>query len=67
MSAALNCPHVGAGKKCKIASLDQLPGRSDAYVRIYNCSVCHHERRITVWATDKVAQNPLQLAAARHL
>jgi hypothetical protein len=51
----------------QIASLDQLPGRSGAYVRIYNCSVCHHERRITVWATDKVAQNPLQLAAARHL
>ena len=27
----------------RIASLDQLPGRSNTYVRVYNCPACHHE------------------------
>src|ERR1700681_2801028 len=49
------------GKEMQIASLDQLPGRSYAYVRVYNCPACHHERRLTVWATDAVAQKPPQL------
>ena len=28
-----------------------LPEGSDAAVRIYHCSACHHEMRLTVWAT----------------
>ena len=48
----------------RIASLDQLPGRSNAYVRVYNCPACHHERRLTVWATDTAAQRPRGLADA---
>ena len=49
-------PACRCGQKMQIASLDQLPGRSDAYVRVYNCPACHHERRLTVWATDTAAQ-----------
>ena len=30
-------PACRCGKEMQIASLDQLPGRSDAYVRVYNC------------------------------
>jgi hypothetical protein len=29
----------------QIVSPDQLPGRSDADVRVYSCPACHHERR----------------------
>jgi hypothetical protein len=43
----------------QIASLDQLPGRSD-----YNCPACHRERRLTVWATDTAAQRPPRSEAA---
>ena len=41
-------PACRCGKEMQIASLDQLPGKSDAYVRVYNCPACHHERRLTV-------------------
>jgi hypothetical protein len=57
-------PACRCGKEMQIASLDQLPGRSDAYVRVYNCPACHHERRLTVWATDTAAQRPRRLADA---
>jgi hypothetical protein len=57
-------PACRCGKEMQIASLDHLPGRSDAYVRVYNCPACHHERRLTVWATDPAAQRPRRLADA---
>src|ERR1700733_3408150 len=61
----IELPACRCGKEMQIASLDQLPGRSNAYVRVYICSACHHERRLTVWATDTVAQRQPQLAP-RH-
>jgi hypothetical protein len=60
-------PACRCGKEMQIASLDRLPGRSDAYVRVYNCPVCHHERRLTVWAADTPAEKPPRLAAAFSL
>ena len=35
----------------EIASIERLPEGSDADVRVYHCSTCHHEMRLTVWAT----------------
>ena len=58
----IELPACRCGKEMQIASLDQLPGRSDAYVRVYNCPACHHERRLTVWASDPAAQRPRRLA-----
>ena len=39
------------GKEMEIASIERLPEGSDADVRVYHCSACHHEMRLTVWAT----------------
>ena len=38
---------------------------SDAFVRVYNCPACDHERRLTVWAADAVARKPTRLEASR--
>ena len=47
------------------SKLGPTPGKKcDAYVRVYNCPACHHERRLTVWATDTAAQRPRRLADA---
>jgi hypothetical protein len=48
-------PECQCGKEMQIASRDQLPARSDAYIRVYNCPACQHEMRLTVWATDAAA------------
>ena len=32
-----------------IATIEMLPEGSDAAVRIYRCSGCHREMRLTVW------------------
>ena len=60
-------PVCRCGKEMQIASLDQHPARSDVHIRVYNCRACHHEMRLTVWATDTVAERPPRLAAAPHL
>ena len=56
-------PACRCGKEMQIASLDQLPGRSDAYVRVYNCPACHHERRLpfglpTQWLKGRLSWRP---------
>ena len=48
-------PACRCGEEMQIASLDQLPQRSDALIRVYKCPACHHEMRLTVWATDTPA------------
>ncbi len=35
----------------EIASIEVLPEGSDAAVRVYRCSECDREMRLTVWAT----------------
>jgi hypothetical protein len=45
-------PACQCGKEMQIASLERLPARSDAGIRVYSCRSCHHEMRLTVWATD---------------
>jgi hypothetical protein len=34
-----------------IATIEVLPEGSDAAVRVYRCSGCEREMRLTVWAT----------------
>ena len=35
----------------KVASIERLPEGTDAAVRVYHCSSCNHEMRLTVWAS----------------
>jgi hypothetical protein len=45
-------PACRCGNKMQIASFDPLPESGDAHIRVYKCSSCHHEMRLTVWASD---------------
>ena len=45
-------PVCRCGNEMHIASLDPPQEGSDAHIRIYKCSSCHHEMRLTVWAAD---------------
>ena len=44
-------PTCRCGEVMEIASFEWLSEGSDAAVRVYRCSACHHELRLTVWAT----------------
>jgi hypothetical protein len=39
-------PECRCGKEMQIASIDRLPERNDAHIRVYNCPACHHEMRL---------------------
>jgi hypothetical protein len=43
-------PECRCGKEMQIARVDEFPDRTDAQIRVYNCSTCHHEMRLTVWS-----------------
>ena len=51
----IELPACACGKEMHIANLNPIPQRSDAHIRVYNCPACHHEMRLTVWATDMAA------------
>jgi hypothetical protein len=36
----------------QIAGVEILPDRIDAQIRVYRCSTCRHEMRLTVWSQD---------------
>jgi hypothetical protein len=44
-------PACQCGEPMDIASIEVLPEGSDAAVRVYRCSGCDREMRLTVWAT----------------
>jgi hypothetical protein len=44
-------PACQCGEDMDIASIEVLPEGSDAAVRVYRCSGCEREMRLTVWAT----------------
>ena len=44
-------PACRCGQEMEIARIERLPEGSDADVRVYQCRTCHHEMRLTVWAT----------------
>jgi hypothetical protein len=43
-------PTCRCGEVMEVASIERLPKGSDAAVRLYRCTVCRHEMRLTVWA-----------------
>jgi hypothetical protein len=45
-------PECRCGKEMRIMRVDDLPDRTDAQIRIYNCPACQHEMRPTVWSQD---------------
>jgi hypothetical protein len=47
-------PDCRCGKKMRIASID-LEETSCTHVRIYDCSACRHEMRLTVWGADALS------------
>ena len=44
-------PECRCGHEMKIAR-DELTVRTDAEIRIYKCSICQHEMRLTVWSKE---------------
>jgi hypothetical protein len=48
-------PDCRCGKEMQITRIDELPDRTDAKIRIYNCPACQHEMRLTVWSQDLLA------------
>ena len=48
-------PECRCGEEMKVARTERVPDQTDAHIRIYNCRVCAHEMRLTVWADDLLA------------
>ena len=44
-------PTCRCGEVMEVASIERLPEGSDAAIRVYRCTACRHEMRLTVWAT----------------
>ena len=45
-------PACRCGEMMEVASIERLPEGSDAAVRVYRCTACHHEMRLTVWHAE---------------
>ena len=45
-------PACRCGEAMEVASIERLPEGSDAAIRVYQCTECRHEIRLTVWALD---------------
>ena len=50
-------PACHCGGEMQIAAIEMLPQGSDAAVRIYRCSECQRETRLTVWAAPPLQAN----------
>jgi hypothetical protein len=48
-------PECRCGKKMRTASADPFLGKRDTHIRVYDCPVCHHEMRLTVWGADALS------------
>ena len=55
MPGCTELPECRCGKEMLIASVERLPERSDAGVRVYKCPACRHEMRLTIWTIDAAA------------
>jgi hypothetical protein len=45
-------PGCHCGAEMRIATVDPIPERGDAHIRIYKCPSCAREMRLTVWVSD---------------
>jgi hypothetical protein len=58
---ALDCtdgPECRCGEEMQIVRVETLSKRTDAQIRVYNCPICHHELRLTVWSQDLLINDP---------
>jgi Zn ribbon nucleic-acid-binding protein len=51
-SGSTELPECRCGKEMQLWRIEEIPGRTDAQIRIYNCPTCQHEMRLTVWSED---------------
>lgn len=42
-------PACRCGKEMRIARTCSVPESTETHIRVYDCPVCHHELRLTVW------------------
>ena len=47
----IESPACHCGAEIEITTIETLPEGADAAVRVYRCSACAREMRLTVWAT----------------
>jgi hypothetical protein len=45
-------PACQCGKEMRIARTSALPESTETHIRVYDCPVCHHELRLTVWGAE---------------
>jgi hypothetical protein len=57
-------PACQCGGEMQVAVIESLPEGSDAAVRVYRCSGCQREMRLTVWATHPAHANGRPLSHA---
>ena len=42
-------PECRCGHSMHLARTEELGDQTDAQIRVYNCTYCRHEMRLTVW------------------
>jgi hypothetical protein len=45
-------PACRCGKEMQIVRTSSFPEGTEAHIRVYDCPVCHHELRLTVWGAE---------------
>jgi hypothetical protein len=48
----------------QIVRIETLSKRTDAQIRVYNCPICHHGLRLTVWSQDLLINDPSEEASS---
>jgi hypothetical protein len=48
----IELPACRCGREMHVARTHSLSETSKAHIRIYECSACHHELRLTIWGID---------------
>ena len=56
-------PDCRCGREMKLTSIEQISNQDDTNIKIYHCSTCAHELRLTVWAVEEVVKPAAVLSA----
>jgi len=57
-------PACQCGKEMHVARTYSIPDTTKTHIRVYTCSACRHELRLTVWGAECVADDVSQLPTA---
>ncbi len=49
-------PDCRCGREMKLTSIEQISDQDDTNIKIYHCSTCAHELRLTVWAVEEAVK-----------